>query len=297
MPGPEVSELAELTDYGYSVGCIVGWTLGAAIALVPASFLVLYWQSTRRAKREALKQVRTDALVCLRSYFCIWSSWASLVLLPLAYCFLWTVAWYAPESQYNDWFLEHFYEITASVYAIFSAIWLSRLYSYWYISKGKSNSQRPAPKVRLLTLLACLVAVGANKIMPVMYSAFFVVYALVAIRADLCLALLFTNMCGLLKASGDSFNFAQGRFWEMARLFSFAGFLSYLTHLGLECFQGLDLAKSITEPIICELFGVIAESLAALVWVHFDSLILLRGLEYLAVLEEPSIVVKQESLE
>jgi hypothetical protein len=194
---------------------------------------------------------------------------------------LWCIWSCVPENPVREWILENFYELSALVYSIFSAFWLSKLYQYWYEAKGKSVAGEPVGKIRYWTLFYCMLAVGFGKATPFLYSAFFVFYAFVAIRANLCLAFLFTNKESLLRAAGDSFNFAHGRFWELARLFSSASFFAGAAFLGRQYFYGLDLSNILAEPIFYNLLGALVDTLAALIWLFLDSIILLRGLEYL----------------
>jgi len=278
MPGSEVQELA---DYGYKIGYSIGQLLRLGETIVPASFLALYWQARRRTKNEDVKQVLIGAPIWLKSFSSLRSSWSSLLLLPAVYAFLWCIWSYVPENPVREWILENFYELSASVYSVFSAFWLSKLYQYWYEAKGKSVAGEPLGKIRYWTLIDCMLAVGFGKATPFLYSAFFVFYAFVAIRANLCLAFLFTNRGGLLRAAGDSFNFAHGRFWELARLFSSASFFAYAAFMGRQYLYGLDLSNILAEPIFNNLFGALVDTLAALIWLFLDSIILLRGLEYL----------------
>lgn len=263
----------------------MGYTLGQLFRLgdtiVPASFLVLNWQARRRVKNEDVQQVLVSVPIYLKSFLSRRSSWSSLLLLPAVYTFLWCIWSFVPENPIREWILENFYELSALVYSIFSAFWLSKLYQYWYEAKGKSVAGEPLGKIRYWTLFYCMLAVGFGKATPFLYSAFFVFYAFVAIRANLCLAFLFTNKGSLLRAAGDSFNFAHGRFWEMARLFSSASFFACAVFMGRQYFYNLEMAKLLTEPIMCNLVGAFVDTLAALIWLLLDSIILLRGLEYL----------------
>lgn len=278
MPGSEVQELA---DYGYKTGYAIGQLLRLGDTILPASFLVLYWQARRRAKNEDVKQVLLSASICLKSFLSLQSSWSSLLLLPAVYTFLWCIWSYVPENPVREWILENFYELSTLVYSIFSAFWLSKLYQHWYVAKEKSVAGEPLGKICCWTLFFCMVAVGFGKATPFLYSAFFVFYAFVAIRANLCLAFLFTNRGSLLRAAGDSFNFAHGRFWELARLFSSASFFACAAFMGRQYFYGLDLSNILEEPIFYNLLGALVDTLAALIWLFLDSIILLRGLEYL----------------
>lgn len=279
MPGPE---LHELEDYGYKIGYSAGQLIGViGHIFVPASFLFLYWQAGLRVKNEDVKQILVSVPIQLKSFLSMRSSWSSLVLLPVAYIFMWCMQPYVPESPIRDRLLEHFYEISALFYAFFSAFWLSNLYQHWYVANGKSLAGEVFGKTRYWTLFYCMLAVGFGKLTPFLYSAFFVFYAFVAIRANLTLAFLFTNRGSLLRAAGDSFNFAHGRFWEMTRLFSSVGFFAYATFLGQGYVYSEEFSKLIEVPIWFNLVGAFADTVAALIWLYLDSVILLRGLEYL----------------
>src|SRR3990167_10883032 len=135
MPSSEVEELA---DYGYKVGYKIGLLLRFGDTIVPASFLILNWLARRRVKSEDVQQVLVCVPIYLKSFLSIRSSWSSLFLLPAAYTFLWCMQPYVPESPISNWLLSYFYEISALVYSIFSAFWLSKLYHHWYVAKGKS---------------------------------------------------------------------------------------------------------------------------------------------------------------
>lgn len=276
------SEVEVLADYGYKIGYTASKMICfVADTFVPVSFLFLHWLARRRVKNEDVQQVLVCVPTHLKAFLRLQSSWSSLLLVPIAYCFLWCIWAYVPENPISDWLLSYFYEISALVYSIFSAFWLSKLYHFWCMAKGKLVNGVPVNNIRYSTLFYCMLAVGFSKMVPFFYSAFFVFYAFVAIRANLCLAFLFANEGGLLRAAGDSFSFAHGRFLEMARLFSSASFFAYAAFIGRQYFYGLELSKMIEEPILCNLVGAFADTLAALIWLLLDSIILLRGLEYL----------------
>jgi hypothetical protein len=163
------------------------------------------------------------------------------------------------------------------VYPVFACFWLKRLYLNWVLAHGQSNGR----KISIWTLFVCFAVVGFNKVWQILYQTIFLIYAFLAVSSGLTLANLFSKQQGLFVSVQHSLTLSRGHFWELGRLFSSTGFSALGTIVLNQQLHLFLFERPPSESIVSVLIHASLDTGAALIWLLLDSIILLRGLEYL----------------
>lgn len=280
------SEVEVLADYAYEASrkasMIALWS-GRVCVLV--SFIALNWIARSRRQSEEIKQVLLSAPKYLPAFLASKTSVCTLVVLPVFYIVAWSFWWFAPESAENSWLYENISLVVSLAYPVFACFWLKRLYLNWVLAHGQSNGR----KIGIWTLLVCFAVVGFNKVWQILYQTIFLIYAFLAVSSGLALANLFSQQQGLFVSVQHSLTLSRGHFWDFARLFSSTGFYAYGTIVLNQQLHRLVFERPPVEPIVNVLIHAGLDTIAAFAWLLLDSIILLRGLEYLEMRKSEAV--------